>query len=165
MDPGWIRAAREAMRVRFEIAIAPDQACDSLAAAEEALDEIDRVESRLSAYLPGSDIWELNHAEPRKPVKVQASTIAFLVRARELSLATDGAFDPTVGLLMRLWFDGETVPAEPEISDALACVGLSRVIGIDAETQSVWRTRDGVRFDPGAMGKGWALDRATSILA
>jgi thiamine biosynthesis lipoprotein len=134
-----LRLGASAMRVRFELLLIGSRAVSLRAAGEEALEEILRVERALNPYDGGSDLAAIHAARADQPVRVSALTRSFLRRAIELSLQTGRAFDPTLGGRL----------------DALA---------IDDDAGTVTRTDDTVRIDPGALGKGWALDRAGEIL-
>lgn len=157
-----VRLAREAMRVRFEVALEGRSEPELIAAGEEALEEIVRIEEQLSAYDPASDLWAINHAEATVPVRVRPTTLAFLREARALTEATGGAFDPTVGPVVALW-RGEHEPTAEQVEQAHTLVGWDKV-WLDAEACCVALALPGMRLDPGAIGKGWALDRAGELL-
>jgi thiamine biosynthesis lipoprotein len=164
-DP-LVRVARRAMATRFEVVLhgaAPERL---RAAAEEALDEIDRVENLLSAYRAHSDLTRLNEQAGRGWVRVDPRLFAFLDRVLALAAATDGAFDPTVGPLLRVWSEagsrGEW-PKAVEVKAAHAQTGW-RHVELDRGTGCVRFHRPGMRLDPGAVGKGYALDLAVEVL-
>jgi len=167
---GAIRLAVEAMRTRFEIVLsgAEDDPIAVRAAGEAALSEIAAVESWLSAYRPDSALFAVNARGASGPVHVEARVLAFLRRARELSAATNGAFDPTVGPLLDLWgLTGDAdgcLPTEAEIAEALTLVGMGRQVHFDEEVSTVSLAAPGVRLDPGGIGKGFALERAADLL-
>jgi thiamine biosynthesis lipoprotein len=157
------------MRVRWELILADDADPARLrAAGEEALDEITRVEEQLSAFRPGSDLWEANRHAAERPVCVSPATFAFLQRAADLCAATGGAFDPTVGPLLACWGlagDAEgAVPSAEQIEAARALVGMTVNVRLDPDAFTICFARPGVRLDPGALGKGWALERALDLL-
>ena len=137
-----IRMARFAMRTRFEIVLwdARRDPADLQAAAEEALQEVTDTESLLSAYRPDASLFLLNQqlAFREGTYSVPPQLAAFLANALSISSLTDKAFDPTLG-------------------DAA-------YVTVDATNQTITTTRPGVRFDPGAIGKGYALDRARDAL-
>src|SRR5207248_2086381 len=65
-----VALARNAMATRFEVVLHGDNPVALRAAGEEALDEIERLESRLSLYRPGSEIALLNTRAAQAPVRV-----------------------------------------------------------------------------------------------
>lgn len=151
--------AAEAMRTRFEIVLADDRDPLALrAAAEEAFEEIARVEADLSAFRRDAVLAEINAEAAARPVQVDGAVFAFLARAAALSEALEGAFDPTVGAVLEPLRRGE-----PD-HGALARVGFARAVSLDPEARTVSFAAEGVRLDAGAIAKGWALDRAAGIL-
>jgi thiamine biosynthesis lipoprotein len=136
------------------------------AAGEEALDEVDALESALSRYRELSDIARVNASAAVGPVRVSPSTFRLLERARVLSEVTEGAFDITVGALLRAWgFVGGngSRPSPQVVRQARDVSGWNR-IRLDASEFSVTFDCPGVELDLGALGKGYALDRALELL-
>lgn len=154
------------MATRFEVALHGSNPASLRAAAEEALDEIERIEAQLSIYRATSSLSRINSGAAAGPVRVEPGVFRFLQRARQLSLSTGGAFDITAAPLFKAWgFIGGT-GAEPnpkELAEALDCVGWHNVLLNEADF-SVHFQRSGVLLDPGAIGKGYALDCATEVL-
>jgi len=154
--PQPVRLARHAMATRFEWVLWGQAPKRLRAAGEEALDEVDALESALSRYRGLSDIARVNASAAVGPVRVSPSTFRLLERARVLSEATEGAFDITVGALLRVWgFVGGTGsrPLPQAVRQAR-----------DASAFSVAFDHPGVELDLGALGKGHALDRALDLL-
>jgi FAD:protein FMN transferase len=161
-----VAVARNAMATRFEIVLHGDNAVALRAAGEEALDEIEQIESRLSLYRPTSEIARVNAGASRGPVRVSPGVFNLLERTRILSEATSGAFDITIAPLVRCWgFMGGTgqMPQPDEAAEARARVGMSLVV-LDPADHTVVFTREGVMIDLGAIGKGFALERAAELL-
>lgn len=161
-----ITLARHAMATRFELVLHGKNVAGLQAAGEEALDEIDRLENQLSLYRPGSEIAQLNARASREPVLVSPEVFSLLQRARKLSDETGGAFDITIAPLVRCWgFMGGTgkMPAAGEVAAARELVGMHNVF-LDETNRTIRFTRDGVMLDLGAMGKGYAVERAAEIL-
>ena len=160
------------MRTRFEIVLADDLEPALLrAAGEEALREIERVESSLSVFRSDSDLYKINQQAAHQPVKVDARVFSFLQRALELCEQTSGAFDLAAGALAQCWnlsgmADGAEgrVPTPAEIDAAWARGDMRRNVQLIPETSEVCFLREGVRLDPGAIGKGYALERAAQLL-
>jgi len=161
-----VRLACRAMNTRFEVALWGRDAGYLTAVAEEALREVQALEQQLSFYRPDSDIRELNVYAAQRPVSVDARLFGLLRRAKELSEATGGAFDLTVAPLLRAWgFTGEggRVPTEAEVEAAREITGM-RLVELDADALTVRFARAGVMIDLGALGKGYAVERAAEIL-
>jgi FAD:protein FMN transferase len=163
-----VRLACLAMRSRFELVLESENISEAFlqAAGEEALLAIPEAESLLSAYLPSSELFGLNQAAGTRPVPVSTPLMQFLLEAKHLSKETNGAFDITVGPLLDLWGisqNGGEVPTDTQIIETLASVGYAKVI-LDTAAQSVSFAHPKMRLDPGAIGKGWAIDRAIGIL-
>ncbi len=164
--PPPVLVARNAMATRFEFALHGDEPVRLRAAAEEALDEVERWEDLLSLYRPHTDIARVNAGAATGPVRVAPEVMDLLRRAFALTAATGGAFDITAAPLVRAWgFVGGTGsrPAPPVLAEALACVG-PRHVELDAVAGTVRFTRPGVMLDLGSLGKGWALGCAGELL-
>jgi len=154
------------MRTRFEIAIADEGDEATLrAAGEEAFDEIERVEAQLSIFRPDSGLSKVNSAAGGEPLRVDPRLFNFLKRALQFSMMTDGAFDMTVGPLVHLWSNATaSIPSEERIAAAKSLVGMRENLEIDETCGTVRLARPGTRLDPGAIGKGYALERASELM-
>jgi thiamine biosynthesis lipoprotein len=98
---------------------------------------------------------------------VNAETIAVMERALYYAEQSDGAFDPTVGPLVKLWGIGtETprLPSQDEIAQALSLVNW-RDVSIEPESGTLFLKRPGMALDLGAIAKGYAADEVARILA
>ncbi len=161
-----LRLALDAMATRFELVLRGDDAVRLRAAGEEALAEIRRLEGQLSFYRPESEISRINARAGRAPVRVEPRLFRLLERAARLHALTDGAFDPTVGPLMRAWGftgGGGRVPDEATLAEARRRTGMRRV-HLDPEAYTVAFERPGMSLDLGGIGKGYAIDEAALIL-
>jgi thiamine biosynthesis lipoprotein len=161
-----VTLARHAMATRFELVLHGEDPVALRAAGEEVLNEIDRLEDRLSLYRPGSEIAQLNARAAREPVRVSPELFALLEHAQRLHAETSGAFDITIAPLVRCWgFMGANgrMPAPDDVAAAHQCVGM-QYVQLDAQTRSVVFTRQGVMLDLGAIGKGYAVAQAADIL-
>jgi len=133
---------------------------------EEAFAEIEYVEATLSRYRPNSEVSRINATAADEAVTVDPELFGLLDRAREYGRLSDGAFDITVGPLVSAWgfFGGSGErPSRRALSRARARSGWP-MLELDSESRTVRFGRDGVEIDLGAIGKGWALDRAAATL-
>ena len=158
--------ARQAMATRFEIVLHGDAPVSLRAAGEEAFDEIERIEARLSLYRPTSEIAHVNARAAREAVRVSPATFRLLEHATKLSAETGGAFDITIGPLMRCWgfVDGAgRMPTPEAVAEARERTGM-RLVELDANGFTVHFAREGVMVDLGAIGKGYAVGVAAEVL-
>lgn len=161
-----VTVARYAMATRFEIVLHGEDAARLRAAGEEALAEIERLDNNLSLYRPSSQIARLNAQAARQPVPVSPDLFSLLERIQVLSRETAGAFDVTVGPLLGCWGflgGGGRVPAEHELRQAREMVGM-HLVELNPLNRSVRFLKEGMMMDLGAVGKGYALERAAEIL-
>lgn len=165
-----VTAARHAMATRFEILLHGENEIRLRAAAEEALDEIERLDAQLSPYRPGSEISRINAHAGQGLVRIEPGLFALLQQAKRLSLETGGAFDLTVGPLMDCWglsprsHAGAHPAPDPEaIAAALVLTGMEK-LHLDAAQSAAGLELPGMRLDMGAYGKGWAVERAGIVL-
>lgn len=134
--------------------------------AQAAFDKLNAIEQRLSKFLPESDVSLLNTLGASRPVTVGKELLELISRSREAWELTDGAFDPTIGPLMRAWglVDMEArTPDNLELSKLLECRGMD-LVEMDPDMMTVNFSRPGVNIDLGAIGKGYAADRVASLL-
>ena len=161
-----VQIARNAMSTRFEIVQHGDDEGALRAAAEEAMNEIEALETQLSLYQSSSEIAHVNARAARGPVRVAPNVFRLLQQAQKLSAETGGAFDITIAPLVRCWgfMDGVgELPSDKQIEEARSRVGMHHVI-LDETDFSVQFDRDGVMLDLGAIGKGYAIERAAGLL-
>jgi thiamine biosynthesis lipoprotein len=154
------------MATRFEILLHGEKEGALRAAGEEALDEVDRLEAQLSLYRPTSEIARVNALAARQAVRVSPPVFQLLELAQRLHRETGGAFDITLGPLVRCWgfMGGQGRMPEPEeLAAARALSGMGH-LRLDADDFSVRFDREGVMIDLGAIGKGCAIDCAARAL-
>ena len=99
-------------------------------------------------------------------VTTDPETFRFLATCLAWSERSHGAFDISVGKLMKVWnFFGASgaLPSQQELAAARADVGWEN-IRLDPEQRTVRFLAAGIELDPGGIGKGYAVDRAVRIL-
>lgn len=166
-DGYLLRIGRRAMACEFEVLLQAGEFDDGSAAAMAALDLVDELEAQLSIYRPDSEVSRLNARAALEPVSVEPGLFALLSRAVQLWRQTDGAFDVTAGPLVKAWgfFQRQAaLPAPETLAAAQACTG-SQHLQLDATARRVRFGVAGMEINLGAIGKGYALDRAASLLA
>ena len=161
-----VTLARNAMATRFELVLIGGDAARLRAAGEEALAEVDRLEARLSLYRPSSEIARVNAQAARQPVRVSPQVFRLLEQARQFHRETGGAFDIAIAPLVRCWgfMSGSGRVPDPILLDQARHQAGMEHVTFDSESVSVRFDREGVMLDLGAIGKGYAIDRAAKIL-
>lgn len=161
-----VRLARMAMACRFELVLQGEDEPWLRAAGEEALREIERLEARLSRFLPASDVSRINTHAFEEAAPVEPWLFDLLKQSLYLHRRTDGAFDLTVGPLMKVWGfygDGGRVPDADELAQARLRTGM-HLVELDEAHCTVRFAHKGVSLDFGAIGKGYAVDEAIRVL-
>lgn len=131
-----------------------------------ALHLVEDEERELSEFLPLSELRRVNREASARAVPVREDLLDLLALAAEVSRETEGAFDPTVGPLLRCWGVRESegrIPTEAELAEARERVGMEHVI-LDREAQTVRFARPGMELGFGAVGKGWVVRRVVELL-
>ena len=157
---------RPAMGTSFEVHLYAADRERARELFEAAFDEIERVEAALSNYRPSSELSRINAQAASAAVTTDPEVFGLLVRGFEYSRLSDGAFDMTVGRLMKAWgfFRGSgRFPSEEELARVREQTGWRRV-GLDPARRSVSFLAPGLELDPGGIGKGYALDRVAELL-
>ena len=133
---------------------------------DEAFDEVDRIDRLMSHYKADSPLSRLNREAAQHPVAVEPELFDFIVEAMRYHRDSDGAFDITVGPLMKAWgfFQGEgRVPSENELAAARSHVGGVHVV-LNRISKTIAFDESGVELDLGGIAKGYAVDRVVGLL-
>ena len=158
--------SHEAMATVYELYIVDEDEDYARAGAQAAFAEVDRLELEMSRFLSNSDISRLNAAEVGETVDLGLDTFECLRRAREMHEKTGGAFDISVGALYACWLDEDRKlrkPSEDEIEQAHELTGMKH-LEIDDEDFCAKVLTDGVQFDLGGIGKGFAAEKVSELL-
>jgi thiamine biosynthesis lipoprotein len=135
-------------------------------AVQAAFEEARRLDHLLSNYRKDSELSRINQLAADEPVGISEEMADLLNRCLEYSRASEGAFDITVGPLMKVWgfHRGEgKLPSRWTLWWTLKSVGYQR-LELDSKSSRVRFRRSGVELDPGGIGKGYAVDRMVDVL-
>jgi len=162
----WQHVSRPAMACRFEATL-PLRDRAGVRVAQNALDEIDRLEQQLTIFRENSEVSFINRNAASSAVHVEPSLFALLALCQELWRETGGAFDITSGPLSRCWGflrrQGR-IPEPDEIEAAKELVGSDKLL-LDNESGAIRFARQGVEINLGSIGKGYALDRVAATMS
>jgi len=155
-----------AMGSSYSVAVYGEERTRMEEAVDAAFAEVHRLDEMLSNYNPESEVSEVNHTAAERPVAVTPELFDLLSACVKYSRESDGAFDITVGPLMKVWgfYKGTgRLPHRAEVRAALDRVGYRNIV-LDGANRTVQFGRSGVELDPGGIGKGYAVDRMIEVL-
>jgi len=147
---------------------------DNPEAAQTAFDEIARLEEIFSSYKPDSEVSRISKNAGIRPVKVSRDVIEVLETALKVSVATGGAFDPTIGAVTKLWDFSKVgglnteedkltidspIPAREALARNLPLVDY-RKISINKKASTVMLDKKGMTLNLGGVAKGYIVRKA-----
>jgi thiamine biosynthesis lipoprotein len=168
-DPMRFEFEQPHMGTKFRIVLyAPDKQTAERAstAAFERVAELNRI---MSDYDPKSELMQLcqKFDQPDHPaVKVSPDLFFVLKTGQDLAKASDGAFDMTVGPVVKLWRIArrtQKMPDEKELAEARSKVGYTKM-ELNEKDSTVRLLTPGMRLDLGGIAKGYAADEAQAVL-
>ena len=156
----------EAMATVFELYIVEEDGDYARQGAQAAFAEVDRLELEMSRFLSNSDISRLNAAKLGQSVTLGMDSFDCLCRAKEMFGKTGGAFDISIGALYDCWLHEDRTlrqPSQTEIQHAHALTGLNH-LELDEDGFCAEVLTEGLQFDLGGIGKGYAAEKVAEIL-
>ena len=143
----------------------------------DVFQEINRLDYLMSNYKKESVLSELNKNASAEPANCNKELASVIEQSLQYSDITDGAFDITIGPLMKKWgfFKKKgRIPGKEELESVLESVSYKNII-IEEKTikslaknpgtvKTVFFKNPDTRIDLGGIGKGYAVDRAVSVL-
>ncbi|MFD2100603.1 FAD:protein FMN transferase [Flagellimonas iocasae] len=154
------------MGSRFDLTVVAENQTQGDAYLDMAIGEISRIERLISSWDPNSQTSKINQNAGVVPVKVDQELFNLIERAIKISKLTQGAFDISYASMDRIWkFDGSVMemPSEEAIKQSVAKVGYQNIV-LDQGNGTVFLTKEGMKIGFGAIGKGYAADRAKALL-
>lgn len=154
------------MGSRFDITVIAKDSIEANKYIDTAVVEITRIEKLISSWDAESQTSIINKNAGLKPVKVDKELFDLIHRSIQISKLTKGAFDISYASMDRIWkFDGSMaeMPSEDAIKKSVEKVGYENVI-LNKEESSVFLKKEGMKIGFGAIGKGYAADKAKILL-
>lgn len=152
------------MPARIVFFAADEQSANT--AANEAFNRLRELDEALSDWKSDSELMRLSAQAGGPPVKVGGDLFAVLKASARFHDLSDGAFDPTVGPIVRLWRTARERHEMPDVDalvEALDRVGWSHV-QLDETKRTVSLARPNMQLDLGGIGKGYAGDAVAALL-
>jgi FAD:protein FMN transferase len=149
----------------FEIAAYDSSSTHASEAIERAFQQIARIDDLLSNYKPESALSHLNRSAHFHSEKVPPDLYGVIDEAVRFSRLSQGKFDISVAPLVDLWksaLSGEATPSAEQQQKVRQCVGYEK-IELNPPDRIAFRSSC-LRLDLGAIGKGYALDKAGEML-
>jgi thiamine biosynthesis lipoprotein len=154
------------MGTQFKIVLYAASVDQAKAAAKAAFERIANLDSIMSDYRPTSELMQLCQKAGGEPIRVSEDLFYVLARAQEVSRLSGGAFDVTVGPVVRLWRRArktQQLPEPEKLAQALALVGYQNM-RLGVKDRTVQLLKPGMLLDLGGIAKGYAADAALEAL-
>lgn len=154
------------MGTAFQISVIDESEDHANESIDAGIEEIQRIEDLISEWKETSETSEVNRNAGVKPVKVSPELFNLVLRSIKVSELTDGAFDITFAGMGDLYnFDKQehALPIDSVIADKLETVGWEH-IQLDKNAQTIYLSKPGMKIGFGAIGKGYAANKAKQLL-
>tara|TARA_R110002049_G_scaffold134569_1_gene294053 strand:- start:3 stop:995 length:993 start_codon:yes stop_codon:yes gene_type:complete len=154
------------MGSRFDISVVANTQEEGDLYIDLAVNEISRIEKLISSWDANSQTSQIIKNSGIKPVVVDDELFQLIKRSIKISELTKGAFDITYASMDRIWkFDGSMMqmPSAEAIKKSIAKVGYKNIL-LDESNHTVFLKLKDMKIGFGAIGKGYAADKAKSLL-
>jgi FAD:protein FMN transferase len=156
-------------RVSINVWVGPPERAVAATAGEairEAFAEMVRLEGIMSEWQPDTELSRLSAAAGGEPRRLSPELFEVLQRSREIAEDTEGAFDPTFHAVGQLWSfrPGAKPPSRQTVAAKLPLVGWEH-LELDPVARTGRLAQPGMMLGLGAIGKGYAADKASALLA
>ncbi len=130
--------------------------------------ELDLVNMTMSSFNEDSELYRFNKARTTDPFPMSGSALEVIDAALRLSESTGGAYDVTVGPLVRFWGFTERrplakMPTEEQIAEVRARIGWDKIV-LDLKGGKIRKLRPDIEIDLSSIAKGAAVDRVAVAL-
>jgi thiamine biosynthesis lipoprotein len=154
------------MGSRFDITVVASDSVMANDYIDRAIQEISRIEHLISSWDATSQTSAINRNAGIKPVVVDAELFSLIQRSIQLSKLTDGAFDISYASMDKIWIFDDSMTAMPTpeaMQSSVAKVGYQNIL-LDSAASTVFLKQKGMKIGFGAIGKGYAADKAKDVL-
>ena len=150
----------------FEITIVDNDQANAENMINIAIEEISRIEKLISSWDKNSQTSLINLNAGVKPVKIDLELFELISRSVKVSNLSQGAFDISYASMDKVWyFDRKMTefPSIEKIKKSVSKIGYKNIV-LNKEDTTVFLKLKGMKIGFGAIGKGYAADRAKDIL-
>ncbi|WP_439883286.1 FAD:protein FMN transferase [Pontibacter sp. MBLB2868] len=154
------------MGTRFELAAVTRDEQKAWEAIDAGIKEIQRIEALISEWQPTSQTSEINRNAGIKPVVVDQELFDLISRSNRISKMTGGDFDISFASIDKVWkFDGsmKVLPTPAQTAASVSKINYRNII-LNPDNHSVFLKETGMKIGFGAIGKGYAANRARDIM-
>lgn len=135
-------------------------------ASRAAYERIAALDRSFSDYQPDSELMRLCDQAGGPPVPVSADLFDILLRSQAIYEKSNGAFDVTIGPVVRLWRRARRdrkLPSFENLQRARSLVS-SKLMHLDQAARTVQLEKKGMKIDLGGIAKGYASQEAIKVL-
>ncbi len=168
--PVFYDLTEAAMGTSFRIAVHGTNLNQIIAGVEQAMARVHEIDALLSDYKPNSEVSQLAEqaktADPDTWIPISPELAAVLTRGLEIARASEGAFDPSLGRLTKLWRRSKRqaeLPQPQRLAEARAASGFA-YLELDPSQPALRFLVPGIELDLGGIAKGYACDEAMRVL-
>lgn len=135
-------------------------------AVDASINEVIRIERLISSWQPNSQTSQINNQAGLNPVSVDLELYKLIERSLKISNISNGYFDISFASIGNLWnFNGEeaVMPSEEKLQESVDLINYQDII-LDPIDTTIFLKREGMKIGFGAIGKGYAADRAKEVM-
>jgi thiamine biosynthesis lipoprotein len=161
-SPTWVKNLNSggALGTSYSIIYISDETLDY----QKEIDSVfQAVNQSMSTYVPTSDISKINEGDSTVVVDDMFKEVFAI--SSNVHQASNGYFDPTIGVLANAWGFG---PGEQIELDSLKVDSLLNYVGWEKvqlnSDNTITKANSAIRFDFNAVAKGYAIDRLGALL-
>lgn len=154
------------MGSEFKILLYSPDAATARRASRAAFDRVAQLDATLSDYDPESELSRLGDKAGGPPMPVSGDLFRILELSKHFAERSNGAFDPTVAPVVKLW---RRARRQKKLPDAAALKAARervdyRLLHLDREHRTAQLEKPGMRLDVGGIAKGFAAGEAIAVL-
>ena len=154
------------MGTLFKITLYAADETSARLASDAAFAKVAALDRMMTDYDPESELMRLCRRPVNTPVRVSEDLFAVLEESLRIARLSDGAFDPTIGPVIRQWRRARRMgdlPTPEQIQHAQQSVGWQKLL-LNAKARTVTLLATNMQLDLGGIAKGYAADKALAEL-